>query len=259
MTSGIYDGQRANLAALNGESIVVLLMEPGYSFDPTHEFLADVAADEIGDAGYTRFSTTATVSFSGGRHRVLFDTVPEFDTSAVSNVGGWIVAIDSGSDATAALVMYEADDNGASPSNPYRILAPEGFAQVAADPTEITVNTYSSPQPTPFAIGTFDNDLPLFADPATDCVRYTLTANVLTFAAPSGDHPGVTTVILEQDSTGGWVVDSDADTDGTAQILWATAAPSIDTTPGHVAVLRFSQLTNDGLTWLGEVLSEDLV
>jgi hypothetical protein len=62
MASGIYNRLKANVLNkvidLEADTIKVMLLDNGYTFDPDHDVIADVSSDQITGTGYTSGGVT---------------------------------------------------------------------------------------------------------------------------------------------------------------------------------------------------------
>jgi hypothetical protein len=92
--------------------IRALVVDSGYTFDITEEFVSDVAGDEVTNAtgtGYVRKTLTGkTVTVDQVNDRVVFDA-SDVTYTAVETNETWdavILFLDTGTDATSPLLCY---------------------------------------------------------------------------------------------------------------------------------------------------------
>lgn len=113
MASGVYNKGLHELAEaltdLGSADLRVLLMTAAYTFTRTHNFVADVVANEISAAGYSRQALTGeTVVEDDTNHRAYLDANDStFGTLAAGQtIGGVVLFRHTGSDATAPLIAF---------------------------------------------------------------------------------------------------------------------------------------------------------
>lgn len=120
MANGVYNRGKY-LAATAGVNLAsadlrVLLVKSTYAFDPTHNFVADVVAgaQEISAAGYSRQALTSKVAVEDDVNNFAYLDAddPNFGSIAAGQtVGGAVLFIHTGSDATAqVLAFYDLAD-----------------------------------------------------------------------------------------------------------------------------------------------------
>lgn len=98
--------------SLKGDTIVVLLVKPTYTFNPDHDFISDVSAHEISGGGYARQTLagkTATIDDTNNRGAFDCNDVVFASLSSTDEIGGYIVARNSGADGTSQLIAYQND------------------------------------------------------------------------------------------------------------------------------------------------------
>jgi hypothetical protein len=115
MANGVYNRGKFLVATagvnLSTADLRVLLVKSTYTFDPDHNFVADVVAGalEISAAGYARQALTSktVVEDDANDFAYLDADDPNFGSIAAGQtVGGMVLFIHTGSDATAQLIAY---------------------------------------------------------------------------------------------------------------------------------------------------------
>lgn len=112
MSSGMFDAARQAIGrgqiAWESADIRVLLVKDTYSFDPTHSFVADLVAHELGATDYARKTTTGRIVGPSSPTYFLMDDVLWVGLGGASNqvIGGAVVYLHTGSDATARLICF---------------------------------------------------------------------------------------------------------------------------------------------------------
>lgn len=127
MTGHIFDSSVGTLATLDGEDVIVMVLDVDYVPDTAHAFLDEVSEFEVGQS-----ATTLEVTSTAGVVTVALAVDPEIDISGAVRVGGWVVALDSGVPATSRLLVWQADFGGFAP-DPYPIVCPDGIARAERD------------------------------------------------------------------------------------------------------------------------------
>ena len=101
--------QLYSLQTMAGKTLKALLVKSTYVFDPDHDYVADIVADEATVGGYSR-QTLANVT-SGqdntlNRGKLTWDPFVFGAFSGIQDLGGAVVFISNGSDATHELVGF---------------------------------------------------------------------------------------------------------------------------------------------------------
>jgi hypothetical protein len=93
---------------LEDDTINVLLVDDTYTADKTHDFVADVVADELSGTGYTRKTLAGkTVTLDGVNHRVTFDaTDPVWTGLDAGTIGGAVVFKQVTNDADSPVLCF---------------------------------------------------------------------------------------------------------------------------------------------------------
>lgn len=155
------------------------------------------------------------------------------------------------------------------------------IANDGAQPILVALNRHAEEMIASDGPGVTDGSLTFFGPARTERVDVILTADIESFAAPDGGesfaglvptdtgYPVSVVHCYTQDETGGWEIVTDAETAGTAMVLWATTAPDLASlTAGQVTAVRYTQVIGptvvDGVTtapptYLGEILAEAFV
>ncbi len=115
MANGVYNRGKYLVATagvnLSSADLRVLLVKSTYTFDPDHNFVADVVAGalEISVAGYARqtLAGKTVVEDDANDFAYMDATDPVFAALAAGQtVGGMVMFINTGSDATAQVVSF---------------------------------------------------------------------------------------------------------------------------------------------------------
>lgn len=144
MANGVYNRGKFLVATagvnLSSADLRVLLVKSTYTFDPDHNFVADVVAGslEISVAGYARFTLTGkTVVEDDTNDFAYLDAVDALFSAlaAGQTVGGAVLFIHTGSDATAQVIaFYDLVDtltNGGDITVVWNTVANGGILKVA--------------------------------------------------------------------------------------------------------------------------------
>lgn len=119
---------QAGIGVVGNGDLVVVVLDPTYTWSPTDATLADVAAHEVAGAGYVRATMTATVAVVGGVWRAVQDSTPSFDLTGSAR-GGVMIARLGVDDASSPLVRWSPDPGDPTPM--YEPFWPDGFLEVA--------------------------------------------------------------------------------------------------------------------------------
>lgn len=113
MANGVYNRglfEIANAAAdLDGADLRVLLVNSGYVFSKAHNFVADVAANEISAVGYARqtLANKVVVEDDSNNRAYLDADDPVFPSMAAGQtIGGAVLFRHTGNDATAPCIIF---------------------------------------------------------------------------------------------------------------------------------------------------------
>lgn len=121
--SGLYTLGLKEIASRNivfaTDTIVALLMQDSYVYDPDHQYISDIAASEITVSGYARQQITVFVTEDDIGNVASIDfTNALFPALATGQtIGKIVVAKSTGNDSTSTLIGCTTPTGGAIPTN----------------------------------------------------------------------------------------------------------------------------------------------